>query len=156
VSLLRRSKIVVGDSSVFKYGLQKLTEIPGAGALLLTDMPQERQPLFSQFIVEVTQDHMRVEEALVRLVEYWLDHDEERKQRASLGQYLALSQMTFDDDVDGLIHAFSDYKRKRFGIKLWHPISVGCSVVGREPKSSCNFERSGWCQPEPLEPPPHR
>ncbi len=36
---LRRAKLVVGDASVYRYGLMKLAEIPAAGALLLTDLP---------------------------------------------------------------------------------------------------------------------
>jgi hypothetical protein len=140
-NVIRSSQIVIGDSSVFKYGLQKLAEIPAAGALLVTDMPLEREPVFQQFVVEVcggTEKNCS-DETLLTQLSYWLSHSAEREERAQRGQLLALQHFTYDDNVDSLIAAAQDVKRGRFGLKFTHPFTVGCAATGRVTQYACEY-----------------
>ncbi len=116
-------------------------------------MPLEREPLFQQFAVEV--DINIGDDELVQTLAYWVRSDEERLRRAEHGQFIALSHFTYDDNVDGLIAAYRDVRRNRFGLKFVQPFSLGCSVNGRlkdgaNPWFSCDYTYSEGCHAEPL------
>jgi len=56
-----------------------------------------------------------------------------------------LRYWAFDNNVDGLIAAWREYKAGRYGLLFTHDFQVGCTVVGRNPHGSCNYEKSDWC-----------
>ena len=126
-SYLKRAKIVLTGSSRYKYGLQKYSEIPLAGALMIGDVPNERQLDFRSFMVELTPNDS--DEYILKTIKWWLHHPVERLERTRMGQQLTLQKYTIDNQIDIWLHAYQAFKNEKYGIYYPYTFSVSCSAI---------------------------
>ena len=89
---LGRAKIVVVDSSRYRYPLSKYTEAAMAGALVLGDVPESPPPGFADFVVPI--DRRASDRKIVETVSGWLENEPLRSHRAERGRQLVLARYT--------------------------------------------------------------
>jgi hypothetical protein len=89
---LGQAKIVLVDSSRYRYPLSKYTEAAMAGALVVGDMPACAPPGFADFLVEI--DRRASDREIVATVSEWLENNSARSRRAECGRQLALARYT--------------------------------------------------------------
>ncbi len=130
-SLLKRAKIVVTDSSRYLYGVMKYAEVPIAGALLVGDLPAEREDDIAKYIVPINLQMSRQD--IVVLLLHWLQNNDKRIQRAELGQKIALSKFTHDHAIDLILSAYVRLKQGRYG--TWFPFPFSLRCRGFDPSS---------------------
>ncbi len=132
-SILKRANIVITDSSRFLYGVGKYAEIPAAGALVIADMPAERQEDLQQFVVPVHMD-MSDDDIWAVIVD-WLHNKKERIARAAVGQRITLEKYTNDHSIDIILEAYLRLKRKEHGTWFPYEFSLECRSSNEETKS---------------------
>ena len=84
VATLRRAKVLLTDSALVHYSVQKYTEAVMAGCLLVGDIPHDRMREFREIVVEVPSSATTRELSVV--VKYWLSHERERLARVQASQ----------------------------------------------------------------------
>ena len=89
---LGRAKIVLVDSSRYKYPLAKYTEAAMAGALVLGDLPNDPPPGFQDFLVPISRWNSN--RKIIKTILSWLNNDEQRIERAKQGQTIAATNFT--------------------------------------------------------------
>lgn len=104
---LGRAKIVVVDSSRYRYPLSKYTEAAMAGALVVGDMPESPPPGFSDFVVPVNPRSSNTR--IVRLLMDWLNDDFRRQERADQGRQIALSRFTQEHYAAAWMNAVREF-----------------------------------------------
>eukprot|EP01129_Flabellula_baltica_P005281 TRINITY_DN1899_c0_g1_i1.p1 TRINITY_DN1899_c0_g1~~TRINITY_DN1899_c0_g1_i1.p1 ORF type:complete len:398 (-),score=56.90 TRINITY_DN1899_c0_g1_i1:584-1777(-) len=120
---LANSKIVFVSQSIRNYSLRKYQEVAMAGALMVGDIPPERQNEYRQSIVEIrVQDS---EQSIVDKMKWWLTNDKERKQRARIGQKYALSKLSAEAHASALVASWDNYLDGVRG--AWYPFDSGIS-----------------------------
>ncbi len=139
--LMQRSKIVITDASRYGYAVGKYAEIPASGALLLGDVPLEREDDFEQFVVAIHQKDT-YEKALSK-IEFWLTNATARLQRAKLGQDITLHKYTNDHSIDIILQAYQRLVQKRYGHFFPFSYSLACRALSP-------VHWSSECIPPPL------
>jgi hypothetical protein len=127
---MQRAKIVVTDSSRYGYSVGKYAEIPTAGALVLGDIPHDRDTFFKKFVVELTPNTTRLE--AIETINYWLTHEKERIERARLGQFLTLTHFTNDHSLDLILEAYDRLMSGQRGSWWPYPFSMMCRATSTE------------------------
>lgn len=122
---LKRAKICLMDSSLFKYALMKYTEAPMAGCLIVGDIPHERMDEFRQGVVAVSDDMS--DEELISTIKYWLSHEEERLKKASLAQRNAM-QYTVKKWGDLVIKSTNRLVNHGFGMVFDYQFELTCAA----------------------------
>eukprot|EP00026_Physarum_polycephalum_P010436 Phypoly_transcript_10600.p1 GENE.Phypoly_transcript_10600~~Phypoly_transcript_10600.p1 ORF type:complete len:425 (+),score=61.32 Phypoly_transcript_10600:90-1277(+) len=126
-SLMRRSKIVVTDSSRYHYAVGKYAEIPASGALILADIPDERELDFNLFVARIN-NKMQPKE-IVETIKFWLENPVKRYQRARLGQILTLQKYTNDHSTDIMVQAYLSYEQNKIGTFYPFPFADTCRAT---------------------------
>eukprot|EP00727_Mastigamoeba_balamuthi_P000006 m51a1_g10001 hypothetical protein (437) ;mRNA; r:76748-78238 len=119
VELLEDAKIVLTDSSKRKYAVRKYMEIAAAGALIIGDIPGEREEEFRRFVVELQPNS--TDDEIVSTVRWWLEHKEERLRRAAIGQKIVLEHYTTRHAAANVLDAMRRYKSGDRGMVFPHP-----------------------------------
>lgn len=106
--ILSCSKITLNDHGEFApyANNSRLYEATGMGALLITDWKQNLHELFEPG-KEVVAYHSP--EECVELVQYYLEHEEEREAIALAGQQRTLREHTYDQRVRELVEIVCEY-----------------------------------------------
>ncbi len=132
-SILKRAKIVITDSSRFLYGVGKYAEIPAAGALVIADLPTERQEDLRQFVVPVHMDMS--DDDIWTIIVTWLHNREARIARAAVGQRITLKKYTNDHSIDVILEAYVRLKQGLYGIWFPYEFSLECRSSNEATKS---------------------
>lgn len=119
--MLKDAKIVLTDSSRRKYAVRKYAEIAAAGALIIGDIPGEREDEFRKYVVELTWNATDAD--IVNTVDWWLTHDEERIKRARIGQEIATKKYTTKVAAENMVHAMKSYLAGQRGMVFPHKFS---------------------------------
>jgi len=118
---LLSTKIALFCSSKRRYAVRKYVEAAAAGALVIADIPQERQEEFRSWVVEVSPSAPDSE--LINTVSWWLNHSREREERARFGQQLVLSRYTTMHAAREMIFAMKQYIAGVRGLVFPHPFT---------------------------------
>ena len=112
---LRHSKIVIVTSSSRDYSLRKYVEGAMAGALLVGDIPSG-EPNYSTFVVNIT--NSQSDDDILGVITWWLNHDQERRTRARIGQryMVSMAKRTWESFVKAAIGGSILFMRKRPGV----------------------------------------
>ena len=129
-NMLRRSKIALFDSSVFRYQYQKYPEAALAGTLIIADLPAQDEELWKRIVVPVSMHDS--DNVLIETVKWWIEHDEERKARALAGQRAVAAKYTYDHAVDVLLQSYHRYKSGLYGFWFPYSFSLGCSAINHD------------------------
>lgn len=81
---LRSAKICLADTSCYGYSAEKYHEIPACGSVLCGNLPDERQPEFSKFMIVIDPDWGT--ERIVHEIRYYLDRPELLRSLADKGR----------------------------------------------------------------------
>jgi len=120
---LKNSKIIIVSRSIRQYALRKYSEASIAGALIMGNIPPERQNEYRQYMVEINEEEDV--ESIYQKILWWLEHEEERLHRARIGQKISMTKYTQDNFVDGLVSAWDAYLS---GVRGgWFPYQFGIS-----------------------------
>ena len=114
--------LLVGNTGPRVY-----SEVAMAGALIVRDIPHDREKKFRRYVVEVNMEDS--DEKLVRTVQHWLKHPQEREKRARVGQPLVGEKSSTAAFVDNLIEAFMSLKKVEYGLQLTEPLHRGCAAT---------------------------
>ena len=104
--LLGRAKLVLGCTSRFKYRLARIPEIAMAGALCVSDLPDQDREEHAAFMAELSADVS--DDELVDRVRYWLEHDDKAAEKATLGRHIMMNRYTQLHYVTQLLWAIID------------------------------------------------
>jgi len=104
---LKKCKIVFVTSSLRRFALRKYVEAAMAGALLIGDLPAERQAEFRQYVVEINKGMSAAE--IKAIVEKWLNDEPARLERAAIGQRISMEKYTYEHFLDGLIKGWKQF-----------------------------------------------
>ena len=134
--MLRDAKIVLTDSSRRKYAVRKYAEIAAAGALIIGDIPGEREEEFRKYVVELTWN--ATDNDIIKTVSWWLSHKEERIKRARIGQEIATKKYTTKAAAESMVHAMKSYLAGQRGMVFPHPFSPVNYFLTKKP--NCDDE----------------
>jgi len=118
---LMDAKIVILCSTVRKTAVRKYAEVAVAGALVIADIPGEREEEFRSWVVEVQVND--TDETLIDTVKWWLDHPVERAARARKGQILNLEKYTTANATQTALVAMKEFLNGRRGLVFPYPFS---------------------------------
>lgn len=122
---LRRAKVCLFDSSIYRYAVRKFVEAALAGCLVVSDMPSERQAEFIETIVVV--DNKASAAEIATTVRWWVSHDEARARRVARARAVALEKYTCRKMVvDTLSQHVPAFSNGDFGIAMPHPFRESC------------------------------
>jgi len=143
---IKDSKICLMDSSAYKYALQKYVEFPMAGCLMVGDLPLDQREEFEMAMVEVTNDMS--DEQIVKTIQYWLDNEELRLEKAKLAQQIAM-QYTVKKWGDQVIKSVNRLKKEGYGIIFDRGFEIGCAATSLPAGKLTNQ----YCKLNPNKPP---
>eukprot|EP01116_Phalansterium_solitarium_P011547 TRINITY_DN27274_c0_g1_i1.p1 TRINITY_DN27274_c0_g1~~TRINITY_DN27274_c0_g1_i1.p1 ORF type:complete len:420 (+),score=120.69 TRINITY_DN27274_c0_g1_i1:122-1381(+) len=136
---LKTSKIVLMCSSLRRYALRKYVEAAMAGALVIADLPAERQEEFKEFVVEINRN---MDATTIRdIINHWLADDKARMARAAVGQRIVMERYTYDHFVERLLdgwHTFMEGKLR--GLLFPNEFTITkpwCLPDGKTPREDC-------------------
>lgn len=118
---LENAKIVLMCTSKRRYAVRKYMEAAAAGALIIADIPEEREDEFRKFVVEVNLTDS--DDVLIETVRWWLDHPKERIERATLGQKIVLSKYRSDMASKSIVTAMKRYIGGQRGMAFPYPFA---------------------------------
>jgi len=90
---INKSKITLSCSSKYFYLLGKMTEIPACRSLLCSDLPDDRNDIFSQFTLEIN-DSMS-DDKIVEKIKSMLNNDSKLKEMTDLGKAIIDEKFQF-------------------------------------------------------------
>jgi len=93
-SALRSAKICLADTSCYQYAAEKYHEIPGCGSVLCGNLPDERQPEFSKFMIVIDPDWGA--DRIVREIRWYLDRPVLLQNHAAKGHDYVHENFTTD------------------------------------------------------------
>ena len=146
---LQTAKMLLTDAAWVYYSVQKYSEAPTAGALLVADTPHDRMREFRNAGVEVS-TKMSLEQ-LRSSVRWWLDRPLELRRKAETGQDWALHHAQaaqFFEQVTELYYekvAVEHGGQAMVGRAFMSPFYIRCRGAGGEP----------WCKKEQQHKQPH-
>jgi hypothetical protein len=126
-NVLRRSKIVLTDSSAFRLALQKLGEAACSGALVMGEIPLDEASTYRDIIVPLAMNS--TDEELADTIAWWLVNDDARRLWAHRAQAVCRERLTVRRYADVLLDAFEDFERKQFGVVVQTSLRLGCRAV---------------------------
>ena len=132
--MLRNSKIVLTDSSRRKYAVRKYSEIAAAGALIVGDIPGEREEEFRKYVVELNSNS--TDSQIIETVRWWLDHEKERIERASIGRSIAVSKYTTKVASSNMVTAMKSFISGQRGMVFPHKFSPVNHFLPKRPGCS--------------------
>ena len=136
---LKQAKILLTDSSVYKYALMKYIEATMAGCLIIGYIPNDFPDMYRQFVVEV--DKSMTDDQLIEIVNYWLENSAERIERVRKGQQLLMPEFTWDTSVDRLIDSVNAYRAGRYGMYYGGQFIQTCTATN----SLVGNYHNEWC-----------
>ncbi|KAH9817706.1 hypothetical protein DFH28DRAFT_962749 [Melampsora americana] len=92
-----RAKICLVTDSRWGYSVQKYVEAAAAGCLIAGNVPLDRQSWFREGIVPMSNNE--TDETIVKTLNWWLEHDEERIRKAKSTQDWILNSFGMDQYV---------------------------------------------------------
>lgn len=116
---LESAKIIVMCTSKRHYAVRKYAEAAAAGALVIADIPEEREDEFRRWVVEVNLSDS--DEVLIETVRWWLDHPKERIERAALGQKIVQGNYTSEHAAAHILDAMHRFQNGQRGMIFRHP-----------------------------------
>ncbi|CAF2816220.1 unnamed protein product [Rotaria sp. Silwood2] len=140
-ALLRRAKIVVVDSSRYRYAINKYSEVALSGCLIVGDIPFEREEEFRRYVVQISMNMTDGE--ILSIIEYWIKNEHEREEKAALGQKIVLNSYTWDHNIDLSLQALINYRRGEFGIYHNYPYTMKCVPIDNTFKDRETATK--WC-----------
>jgi len=124
---LQGAKILLTDSSAYRYALMKFVEGIMAGCLIISDIPFDQPELFRNLVIEVSPE--MTDEELAEIYHYWLHNDELREQWVHRAQQLVISKFTWDASIDRLIDSFNAYKHHEYGMYYSGAYQLRCAAT---------------------------
>jgi len=103
---LGQARIVVVDSSRYRYPLSKYTEAAMAGALVVGDMPESPPPGFADFVVRI--DPRASDRKILATVLRWLEDESARTERAERGRRILLARYTQEHYAAAWVNAVGE------------------------------------------------
>jgi len=119
---MKNSKIVLVTRSRRNYALRKYHEAAMAGALLVGNVPNERQEEFRDYMVEINLEDTN--KTIVDTIQWWVDHEEERLRRAKIGQAIACMKYTYKAFVDHMVETWNLYLDGMRGVHYPYQFSI--------------------------------
>ena len=104
---LQSAKIVLVCSSKRNIAVKSYIEAAAAGALVIGDIPGEREEEFRSWVVEVSPKQS--DETILHTIKWWLSHTLEREARAKKGQELVLNKYTHYNAAYEVVDAMQSY-----------------------------------------------
>lgn len=115
VDQLKQAKIVTFCSSIKKLAMKKYVEASLAGALVVADIPAERQTEFKKYVVELEMDMNST--TVNNIFVNWLNRTKERIEKATVGQRINTNYST-ENFMDTLVRYWKMYREGRRGLLL--------------------------------------
>lgn len=146
---LQTAKMLLTDAAWVFYSVQKYSEAPTAGALLVCDIPHDRMREFRHGSIEVSTK--MTHEQLSSTVKWWLDHPEEMREKARVGQDWALHHAQAAQFFEQLTELYYEQVSVEYGGqgllgRSFHsPFYVRCRGAGGD----------AWCKREQIHKEPH-
>eukprot|EP00727_Mastigamoeba_balamuthi_P009672 m51a1_g5327 hypothetical protein (456) ;mRNA; f:376054-378385 len=119
VRSLETAKIILVCSTRRRYAVRKYVEAAAAGALVIGDIPGDREDEFGHYVVEVKRSDP--DEVIQQTVQWWLDHPRERIARAALGQRLVRARYTTAHAARNALYIMQSYLAGVRGMVFPHP-----------------------------------
>ena len=148
-SKLRKTKIFLTDAAWVFYSVQKYSEAPTAGAMVVADIPHDRMREFRHGAVEVS---IRMDVAqLSSTLEWWLDRPKELAAKALVGQDWALHHVQTEQFFEQATELYYNRVAEEYG---------GQGMVGRVFPSPFYIRCRGaggelWCNRTQVNKRPH-
>lgn len=137
-SALRSANAVFVTPSFYHYRLQKFSEVALSGTLMIGPIPQEREELFKDIMVELREDDS--DDYISTITKWWLDHHSERGAVSRLAQQVAQVLFTWDVTfADRLYKAYFRLQRGETGWWFTEPFTVR---TPRRNVCDCNLRSS--------------
>jgi len=107
VKAIQQAKVVMTCSSVYKYRLSKMAEIPMCNAALATDVPHDGADFFRKFVIELDATHTIAQhaEVLIQGLKQW-------KQHASRGYEMTMNTSTQEHYAHRFLQAYATMSSK--------------------------------------------
>lgn len=134
--MLQSHKIALFDASIYNYQLQKFAEAAIAGALIISNVPDDDPEFWTKYIVPV--DFRVSDGELIEIVNYWLDHDNERTKKAQVAQEAVLCKYTTDHTSQLIAKSIALYHSGFRGTKHDFPFTNSCSA-------DSPVKKNKWC-----------
>ena len=77
------TNVVVTCSSLYKYALAKYAEIPACRSFMISDIPNEREDFFRNFIGEIHEDYS--DGQILDLINCWIQDGDKREEMTNIG-----------------------------------------------------------------------
>jgi len=137
---LKDAKIVMLDSSLWRYQFQKYAEAVMAGALIVGDVPYQDEGFWERIVVKVSLDDP--DEHYITTVNWWLEHDRERLEHVRMAQHMVLERYTYAHTVDLMLRGLDKRRKGRVGLWYPYPFSFGCLPVNLVKRK----RKNAWCE----------
>ena len=135
---LRSARLSYVTASHYRYRLQKFSEAALSGTLMLGTLPQEREELFRDIMVELREDDS--DDYIAALAHWWLEHESERQAVARLAEEVGRRLFTWDATfADRLFNAYQRLQRGETGWWFAEPFTVR---TPRRNTCDCNQRKS--------------
>lgn len=121
IRTLQSAKIVLVCSSKRNIAVRTYIEAAAAGALVIGDIPGEREDEFRSWVVEVSPK--QTDETIIHTIKWWLTHSSERETRAKKGQDLVLNKYTQYNAGYEVVEAMQSYITGYRGLVFPHRFS---------------------------------
>ncbi|KAG0141012.1 hypothetical protein CROQUDRAFT_664417 [Cronartium quercuum f. sp. fusiforme G11] len=92
-----KAKICLVTDSRWGYSVQKYVEAAAAGCLIIGNIPYDRQSQFKQVIVPLSNKDSK--QTIINTIHYWLDHENERLEKAKKAQDWILGKFGMNEYV---------------------------------------------------------
>lgn len=115
---LKRSKIVVVSAGARGSDLRRYVEAAAAGALVIADVPKEREEEVSAFARIINPDDPN--DSILDTLKFWLSNSEERERVARVGQKYVLSKYTVENSAIDVVRAMQSYLCGHRGVFFGH------------------------------------
>lgn len=121
IRTLQSAKIVLVCSSKRNIAVRTYIEAAAAGALVIGDIPGEREDEFRSWVVEVSPK--QTDETIIHTIKWWLTHNSEREARAKKGQNLVFNKYTQYNAAYEVVEAMQSYITGHRGLVFPHRFS---------------------------------
>lgn len=120
---LRSARLSYVTAMHYRHRLQKFSEGALSGTLMLGTLPQEREELFRDIMVELREDDS--DEYITAVAHWWLEHESERRAVARLAEEIGRRLFTWDSTfADRLFNAYQRLQRGETGWWFAEPFTV--------------------------------
>lgn len=115
---MQAAKIVICTHSVREVAVRKYIEAAAAGALVMGNLPHEREQEFGEFVVEI--DDADSDEKIIDTIAYWLRNDELRNAKIAKGLQFA-QKYSAQNVMLEMIYGFQQFEKGVRGLFFNYP-----------------------------------